>query len=41
MPAAGIWDSGFMWPGQGYTCYKVLAEDFALRKPWKEKGREY
>ncbi|MDO8784684.1 MAG: hypothetical protein Q7J12_00560, partial [Syntrophales bacterium] len=29
------------WPGQGYTCYKVLAEDFGLRKPWEEKGREY
>ena len=34
-PAAGG------WPGQGYTCYKVLAEDFGLRKPWEEKGREY
>ena len=29
------------WPGQGYTCYKVMAEDFGLRKPWEEKGREY
>ena len=34
-PAAGG------WPGQGYTCYKVLAEDFGLQKPWEEKGREY
>jgi beta-carotene ketolase (CrtO type) len=24
-----------------YTCYKVMAEDFGLRKPWEEKGRRY
>jgi len=23
----------------GYTCYKVIAEDFGLRKIWEEKGR--
>ncbi len=23
----------------GYTCYKVMAEDFGLRKIWEEKGR--
>jgi len=33
--------TGGAWPGQGYACYKVLAEDFGLRKPWEEKGREY
>ena len=26
---------------QGYNCYKVIAEDFGLRKPWVEKGRPY
>ncbi len=24
-----------------YTCYKVLADDFGLRKPWDEQGRSY
>ena len=32
-------DSGGGW--QGYTCYRVIAEDFELRKPWEEKGRSY
>jgi len=27
--AAGDW--------QGYNCYKVIAEDFGLRKPWKDQ----
>ena len=47
-PIAGFYATGSAWPpaagafpGQGYTCYKVLAEDFGLRKPWEEKGREY
>lgn len=30
---AGCW--------QGYNCYKIIAEDFALRKPWAEQGRPY
>jgi beta-carotene ketolase (CrtO type) len=25
----------------GYICYKVIAEDFGLRKIWEEKGRSY
>jgi phytoene dehydrogenase-like protein len=25
----------------GYNCYKILAEDFGLRKVWEEKGRHY
>jgi len=47
-PIAGFYATGAGWPPtggafpcQGYTCYKVLAEDFGLRKPWEEKGREY
>ena len=24
-----------------YTCYKVMAEDYDLRKPWEEQGRLY
>ena len=34
-PVAGAHSSG------GYNCYKVLAEDYGLRKPWEEKGRSY
>jgi hypothetical protein len=25
----------------GYCCYKILVEDFGLRKIWEEKGRRY
>lgn len=25
----------------GYTCYKAIAEDFGLRKPWEEQGRPW
>lgn len=25
----------------GYICYKVIAQDFGLRKVWEEKGRPY
>ncbi len=25
----------------GYICYKVIAQDFGLRKVWEEKGRAY
>ena len=24
-----------------YTCYKVMADDYGLRKPWEEQGRSY
>jgi beta-carotene ketolase (CrtO type) len=24
-----------------YTCYKVMSEDYGLRKPWEEQGRPY
>ncbi len=26
---------------QGYTCYKAIAQELGLRKPWEEKGRPY
>lgn len=25
----------------GYTCYKAIAEDLGLRKPWEEQGRSW
>lgn len=27
--------------GQGYKCYKAMAEDLGLRKPWEEKNRPW
>ena len=32
--------AGGMMAG-GYTCYKAIVEDFGLRKPWEENGREF
>jgi len=29
------------WSREGYNVYKVMAEDFGLKKPWEEKGRPY
>lgn len=26
---------------QGYACYKAIADDMGLRKPWEEKGRRF
>ncbi len=26
--------------GEGYTCYKIIAEDLGLAKPWLEPGKE-
>jgi phytoene dehydrogenase-like protein len=47
-PVKNLYATGAAWhpsPGahayQAYNCYKVLAEDFALRKPWVEKGRPF
>lgn len=47
-PIKGLYATGSGWhpfgsgaSGGGYTCYRVIAEDFGLRKPWEEKGREY
>ncbi len=27
--------------GSSYNCYKVIAQDFGLRRPWEEAGRAY
>jgi len=43
-----LYATGSAWPsfasaysGQGYKCYKAIAEDFGLRKPWEEKNRPW
>jgi len=47
-PIPGLYATGSGWHfgggammAQGYNCYKVIAEDLGLRRPWEEKGREY
>ncbi|MDZ4247250.1 MAG: hypothetical protein U1D67_09045, partial [Dehalococcoidia bacterium] len=47
-PVTNLYGTGSAWhpsPGahsyQAYNCYKVMAEDFGLKKPWEEKGRPY
>lgn len=44
----GFYCTGSGWHGSigaadqsGYNCYKVIAKDFDLKKPWEEKGRPY
>jgi phytoene dehydrogenase-like protein len=39
--SAGAHDGGGVRGCSGYNCYKVIAEDFGLRKVWEEKGRRY
>jgi len=48
MPIKDLYATGVGWHPwaggtsiQGYNSYKVIAEDFGLRKPWEEKGRPY
>ncbi len=48
MPIKNLYATGTAWPPmgsayswQGYNIYKVMAEDFGLKKPWEEKGRPY
>jgi len=48
MPIKNLYATGAAWgpkagaqAWQGYNVYKVMAEDFGLRKPWEEKGRRY
>ncbi|MBI2304607.1 MAG: NAD(P)/FAD-dependent oxidoreductase [Chloroflexi bacterium] len=31
--------TGLSWPG--YTCYKAIADDLGLAKPWVDKGRTF
>ncbi len=47
-PIKNLYATGAGWhPGggamscQGYNCYKIIAEDFGLKKPWEEKGRDF
>ncbi len=47
-PIKNLYATGGAWPPkgcaaswQGYNCYKIMAEDYALRKPWEEKKRPY
>lgn len=46
-PIKNLYATGSAW-GWGmsslcsaYTCYKVMADDYGLRKPWEEQGRPY
>ncbi len=48
IPIENLYATGSAWHPygaahsiQGYNCYKVIAEDLGLRKPWGEKGRPY
>ena len=45
-PIKNLYATGAAWGAagasvaQGYTCYKVIAEDLGLTKPWLEPGKE-
>jgi phytoene dehydrogenase-like protein len=41
LASAWVHPGPFVLTSPGYNCYKVIAEDFGLRKPWEEKGRPY
>ncbi len=45
---SGLYATGAAWPptacasaSQGYTCYKVIVEDFNLERFWEKKGYSY
>jgi beta-carotene ketolase (CrtO type) len=47
-PISNLYATGIAWgtdmaasSTQGYTCYKSIAEDLDLRKPWEEQGRPW
>jgi len=47
-PVKNVYAASAAWGGapganssQGYRCYKAIAEDHGLRKPWEEKGRPW
>ena len=47
-PIQNLYATGSAWGSwasssccSAYTCYKVMAEDYGLRKPWEEQGRPY
>ena len=37
----GGWDGGFAFPWGGYRCYKAIADDFDLSKPWETNNYPY
>jgi phytoene dehydrogenase-like protein len=37
----GGWDVGFAFPWGGYRCYKAIADDFGLGKPWEKNNYPY
>jgi beta-carotene ketolase (CrtO type) len=46
-PVANLYCTGGFWPvggnascDAGYNCYKTIAKDLGLGKPWEEKGKE-
>jgi len=47
-PIQSLYATGVAWgldygasSCQGYSCYKIIAEDLGLRKPWEEQGRPW
>ena len=47
-PIKNLYATGAAWglmhsgsAAQGYACYKAIADDLGLRKPWEEKGRRF
>lgn len=47
-PIRNLYCTGTAWGpahlgtgAQGYACYKAIADDLGLRKPWEEKGRPF
>ena len=45
---ANLYPTGSAWPPEGgghccagYNCYKAIAEDLGLEKPWEKKGRPW
>ncbi len=47
-PINNLYATGIAWgmdmaasSTQGYTCYKSIADDLGLRKPWEEQGRPW
>lgn len=47
-PIKNLYATGTAWnlahtgtAAQGYACYKAIADDLGLAKPWKDKGRLY
>ena len=38
---AGWHPAGGAFAAQGYNCYKVMAEDLGLKKPWEKKDRKF